>query len=95
MDTLITPTYTLFCIKSPKGNPPYFCKKAFLGFSPEPFPGAIITAAPVTATAIITAAVITATAISGTPTKVKAFPFRKTFQKVNSSIFFIILFFLR
>ena len=51
----------------------------FLGFFPEPFSGAITTAALVTVTTIIITAAITTTAIGGTPIKVKAFPFRETF----------------
>ena len=79
MDTLITPIYALFCVKSPEESPLYFCKEAFLGFSPEPFPGAIVITAPATATAITITAAITATAIGSTPIKVKVFPFRETF----------------
>ena len=82
--TLITPIYTPFYVKSPEGNPSCFCKKAFLGFFPEPFPGAIATAALIIATAIIITTAITTTAIGGTPIKVKALPFKETFQKVSS-----------
>ena len=88
---LITPTYAPFYIKNPEGNPPFLRGEDFSGFSPEPFPGAIITAAATptaTVTAITPLVIITtaATAIGGTPTRVKAFPFRETFQKVSSSI---------
>ena len=84
MGTPITPIYAPFRFKSPEGNPPFFCGENFLRFFPEPFPGAIITAAAII-TVIITATtpfiIITTAAIiiGGTPIKVKAFPFRKTF----------------
>ena len=81
---LITPTYAPFCVRSPEGNPPFLRGKDFSGFFLEPFPGAITTAA-VIPTVIITAIAppviitTTTTAIGGTPTKVKALPFRETF----------------
>ena len=82
MGTLITPTYAFFYIRSPEGNPPFFHREDFLRFFPEPFPGVITPAALTTATlatAIIITAVITVTIISGTPIKVKVFPFGETF----------------
>ena len=84
MGVPITFTYTPFYIKSPEGNPPFYHGEDFLGFFPEPFPGAISTAAAII-TAIITAIIppiiitIAITAIGGTLTKVKIFPFREIF----------------
>ena len=79
---------TLICIPfyigNPKRNPLFLRGEDFLGFFPEPFPGAITTAA-ATPTAIIIAiipfiiTVTTATVISNTPTKVKALPFGEIF----------------
>ena len=90
MDVPITPTCAFFCVGSPEGSPPFLCGEDFLGFFPEPFPGAITpaaltTATPATATAIIITAAIIATAIGGTLTRVKVFPFGEIFQKVSSS----------
>ena len=88
MGTLITPIYTPFCIRSPEGNPPFFCGEDFLGFFLELFPGAITTAAAITitiitaitpATFIIITTAAATTAIGNTPTKIKALPFRETF----------------
>ena len=78
----ITPIYTPFCIRSPEKIPFFFRGEDFSGFFPEPFPGAITTAA--TTTAIITATtppiIITAViAISNTFIRVKAFPFKEIF----------------
>ena len=90
--TLITLTYTPFRIKSFKGNPLSLYKENFSGFSTEPFPGAITTAATISiaiitaiTTAITPPVIITTatTAINGTPTRVKALPFKEIFQKVN------------
>ena len=87
----ITPTYAPFYIRSPEGILFFFRGEDFSGFSPEPFPGAITTAA---ATTVITTAItppvtITTaiTAISGIPIRVKAFPFKEIFQKVNANTF--------
>ena len=77
MGTPITPIYTPFCIRSPEENPLFFHGEDFLGFFPEPFPGAIATAA--LATAIIIIAAIIATVIGGTLIRVKVFPFGETF----------------
>ena len=41
----ITLTCTPFRIGNLKGSPPFLYKEDFSGFSPEPFPGAITTAA--------------------------------------------------
>ena len=79
MGTLITPICALFRVESPEGSPPFFRGEDFLGFFPEPFPGAITIAAPATATAIIITAAITAIAIDGTPIRVKVFLFGETF----------------
>ena len=88
MGMSITPTRAPFYIKNPKGNPLFLRREDFSGFFPEPFPGAITPAALITATPAtitITTAAITATVISNTSIKVKAFPFKETFQKVNLS----------
>ena len=80
----ITPICAPFYIRSPKGNPFFLCGEDFSGFSPEPFPGAITTAATIP-TAIIIAItpsviiIITVIAISGTPIRIKAFPFGEIF----------------
>ena len=82
--TFITLIYAPFYVGSLKGIPPFFRGEDFLGFFPEPFPGAIITAAAI-ATAIITTITppviitITTTTIGGILIKVKIFPFRETF----------------
>ena len=85
----ITPIRVSFCIGSLKGIPLFFRGEDFLGFFPEPFLGAIATAAAITAivTVIAPFVIITAaiTAIGGTFTRVKTFPFGETFQKVNAS----------
>ena len=75
----ITLTCAPFCVKSPEGNLLFLYGEDFSGFFPEPFPGAIATAALATATVIIITAANTAIAIGGTPIKVKVFPFRETF----------------
>ena len=88
----ITPTCTPFCVGNLKKNPPFLRGENFSGFFPEPFPGAITTAAAIitaiviaiTPTAIITTA---ATAINGTLIRINAFPFKKTFQKISLSTF--------
>ena len=83
MGAPITPTRALFCAKSPEGNLPFLRGEDFLRFFPEPFPGAITTAAAIptiTATIIlITITTITVTAISSTLIRVKVFPFREIF----------------
>ena len=75
----IIPIYAPFYVGSPEGNPPFLYEEDFLGFFPEPFPGAIATAAPATATVIIITAAIIITAIGSTFIKVKVFPFGETF----------------
>ena len=80
----ITPIYAPFCIGNLKRNPFFLRGKDFLGFFPEPFPGAITTAAaiPTAITTAITPPVIITTAvtiISGTFIRVKIFPFGETF----------------
>ena len=79
----ITPTYAPFCVGSPEGIPLFLRGEDFLGFFPEPFPGAITTAAAtITITIIITPPVIITTAIiiiGDTFIRVKVFPFRETF----------------
>ena len=80
----ITLTHGPFYIGSLERNPPFFYGEDFLGFFPEPFPGAIITTAAIP-TVIITAItspviiITAATVINGTPIRVKAFPFKETF----------------
>ena len=79
----VTPTCAFFCVGSPEGSPFFLRGEDFLGFFPEPFPGAIVTAAAITV--IITAItslviIITAiTVIGGTLIRVKAFPFGEIF----------------
>ena len=81
MGALITPTYTPFYIKSPKGNPPFLRREDFLRFSLKPFSGAITPAALITATpaTAITITAVTTTAIGGTLIKVKILPFGEIF----------------
>ena len=79
----ITPICALFYIKNPERIPFFLCEEDFSGFFPEPFPGAITTAAATTAITIATAppVIITTatTAIGGTFIRVKVFPFKETF----------------
>ena len=94
MGTLITPICAPSYVRNPEGNPPSFREEDFSGFSPEPFPGAITTTAPATATVTTTTAATTATATGGTLTRVKAFPFSETFQKVslNTSLLYYLFY---
>ena len=93
MGMSVTPTRTLFRIRSPEGNLFSLCGEDFSGFVSEPFPG-VITAATIiitaiittTATAILIIITITTTTIGNTPIKVKLFPFGEIFQKVSASI---------
>ena len=90
MGVPINLTRAPFYVRSPKKNLPFLHGEDFSGFSPEPFPGAITTAAVIT-TAIITTTttpiiititattITTATATSDTPIRVKAFLFGEIF----------------